>query len=182
MISTTRQEMTSDELKDLYNNFRHCPSLDHLTNAEYITHLSEPRYAVVLSLIKTVSFDIIRYILQYTKSEKDTNLTERTLRRLTRSIIHGDVVTFGHIYSTEYMVPNIINWFEYDYDNDSLWGFEPVCDCPQTNLIHINRHTYIRPCTCAVGKRYLAHLLVREEGFDNAQSQQMIDYITQSEL
>ena len=181
MATRMATHMTHQQLKDFYNNCRHDPLLDYLTNAEYLTHISEPRYAIILALIKTVSYDILRYILQYT-SEPETNLSERTTRRLARSISNGNFTNFKFIYDNEYMKPTIMDWFEFDEPvYDSVGNFYALCNCITCDPIRINRYISVQPCSCENGKQYLAFKLVQcEFPKYNSPEQQMLNYIIAS--
>ncbi len=142
----------------------HDPSLDSLTNAEYITHMAEPSYTVVVSLIKVVPPDCIREILQYIfYKDFASDLSARTVHRLNQSIIDKDFTRFKFIYDNEYMKPMISNWFEYD-DSPHYheWNFYPLCDCFD-DLTKIHRHLFVNRCFCTYGKRYLACKMVNEE-------------------
>lgn len=138
-------------------------SLDHLTNAEYITHQSEPRYKVVVLLVPILSADIIRCILEYIYFDNQ-DLSERTIRRLETSIKEGNFEKFKFIYDHEYMKPTISNWFEYEEEwFDSVWNFYTLCscwcrskECKQCDPIRIHRNLYVLQCGCPNGKRYLA--------------------------
>ena len=77
---------------------------DHLTNAEYITHISEPYYVAVVLFVRTLSEDIIRYIFAYFKKES-FDLSPRTIRRLKTSISAGNFENFKTIY--DYSLSNI---------------------------------------------------------------------------
>lgn len=142
----------------------HDPSLDSLTNAEYTTHIAEPSYAVVVSLIKILPHDCIREILQYmVYIGVDSNLSARTVRRLNQSVTDNDFTRFKFIYDNEYMTPTISNWFEYD-DSPHYheWNFYCLCDCFDS-LTKIHRHLFVNRCFCGHGKRYLAYKMVDEE-------------------
>jgi len=147
--------MNEEKLKDMYIGCIHDPTLDHLTNSEYLTLISEPQYTVVISLIGSLTTVIIRYILTFITNR--INLSERTVRRLNASITHGNLDEFKFIYNYEYMQSRIINWFEFDeplYDLD--WNFYPLCECWGIEPIKINRCLYVLPCRCSDGKRYIA--------------------------
>ena len=143
--------------------------LDYLTNAEYLTHIAEPSYSVIISLINTVSQDIIRYILQYMFSNRESlDLSERTFRRLRTSIIDGNFEKFQFIFKNEYMQPNIHNWFEYDEESQGReWNFYPLCLCAHDcEPMKVHRHLYIHDCSCENGKRYLAFKLIYAEAYE----------------
>jgi hypothetical protein len=145
--------------------------LDCLTNAEYLTHISEPSYTVIISLQNIMSQDIIRYILQYMYSNRESiDLSERTFRRLRTSIINGNFENFQFIFKTEYMQPNIQNWFEYDEESQGReWNFYPLCVCicaTDCEPMKVHRHLYVHDCRCENGKRYLAFKLIYAEAYE----------------
>jgi hypothetical protein len=172
--------------------------LDCLTNAEYLTHISEPSYSVIISLQNIVSQDIIRYILQYMYSNRESiDLSERTFRRLRTSIIDGNFEKFQFIFKNEYMQSNIHNWFEYDEESQGReWNFYPLCLCnTDCEPMKVHRHLYIHDCRCENGKRYLAFKLIYAEAYEiltisklkssksnhkNNKFQQIADYIIES--
>ena len=146
-------------------------NLDCLTNAEYLTHIAEPSYSVIISLINTLSQDIIRYILQYMYSNRESiDLSERTFRRLRTSIIDGNFEKFQFIFKNEYMQPNIQNWFEYDEESQGReWNFYPLCVCicaTDCEPMKVGRHLYVHDCRCENGKRYLAFKLIYAEAYE----------------
>jgi hypothetical protein len=135
---------------------------DHLTNATYCALICEPQYAALIALIDHLSIDTIRLILSFTAPPID--LSERTVRRLQKSIINGDFNTFKFIYDHEYMQPNILDWFEYDEILcDSVWNFYTLCECPTCEPTKIHRDLYVQPCMCLNGKRYIAFKFAYDE-------------------
>lgn len=182
-----------DLLKYMYNeehNF-HDPSLDTLTNAEYITHMAQPSYAVVVSLIKILPHDCIREILQYMVYKGFTgDLSARTARRLYKSILDQDFSRFKFIYDKEYMQYNISNWFEFDDESPGYkWNFYSLCRCVKEEPIKIHRHLYVHRCHCLNGKRYLASIMVEDlttetpsllQCNQSGKNKQIEDYIIES--
>ena len=139
---------------------------DHLTNAEYITHISEPYYVAVVLFVRTLSEDIIRYIFAYFKKES-FDLSPRTIRRLKTSISAGNFENFKTIYDTEYMMWFISDYFEYGEDCCNYeWNFYSLCSCTMCNPIKVHSHLYIEQCECADGKRYLAFKMIYREAYE----------------
>ena len=73
--------------------------LDYLTNAEYMTLISEPQYTALISLMGPLSIDTIRHILSFIPTSVD--LSKRTVRRLTTAIKECNVDAFKFIYDHE---------------------------------------------------------------------------------
>jgi len=144
---------------------------DMLSNTEYITHIFEPQYTVVVSLVRILSEDILRYILQYFK--KNYDLSSRTIRRLRANILDGNFEKFKFIYD-EYMQYGITNFFEYEEEyRNYAWNFYSLCDCWCNNNdctlcdpIKMHRGVYIQQCGCANGKRYLAFKMIYSEAYE----------------
>ena len=142
--------------------------LDYLTNAEFMTLISEPQYAALISLMGPLSIDTIRHILTFIPTSVD--LSKRTVRRLTSAIKECNVDAFKFIYDHEYM-----NHF--------------ICNCAKCEPIKIHRQLYVQPCTCLNGKRYLAFLTAYNTTYDFiinptnksiVKYRQMLDYIIES--
>jgi hypothetical protein len=162
--------------------------LDCLTNAEFMTLISEPQYTALISLMGPLSIDTIRHILTFIPISVD--LSKRTVRRLTTAIKECNVDAFKFIYDHEYMNHFICNWFEYDeLLDDCVWNFYPICECAKCEPIKIHRQLYVQPCTCLNGKRYLAFLTAYNTTYDFiinptkksiVKYRQMLDYIIES--
>ena len=134
-----------------------------LSNTEYITHIFEPQYTIVVSLVRILSEDIIRYILKYLK--KNYDLSARTICRLRASILDGNFENFKFIYD-EYMQCGITNFFEYEEEyRNYVWNFYSLCDC-WCDPIKMYRGVYIQQCGCANGKRYLAFKMIYSEAYE----------------
>jgi hypothetical protein len=165
-----------------YFDLYHPDRLDYLSNAEYKTLLAEPTYTLLVVLYKILPKDMIRLINQYNPSQIPVDFTDRTIRRLDKSIEAGQFKEFQSIYDKEYMCnPLISNFFEYfdgsrypvyfnHYDlctcrqnccnNDYFDNFSGNLPCNLCEPKMISRNFYIRECKCQNGKRFLAFQMV----------------------
>lgn len=164
---------TVDQKKDLYIDYKNVSDilLDEMTNAEYLTYTAEASYTAIVLLTKVLSQDLIKYIFKYTFYRNyASELSERTIRRLTNAIEICDLPKFKFIYDVEYMQYYIFNWFEYD---DETPGYKRnlyslcTCSCFEKEPIKIHRHLYIQQCFCENGKRYQAFNLICNIASDN---------------
>jgi hypothetical protein len=169
---------------------------DCLTNKEYKTHIFEEHYVVIVSLIRILSVDIIRFLLKYFNKNFYFNLSARTIRRLRTNILEGNFENFKIIYD-EYMQDGITGLFEYGEEGHNyMWNFYLLCECDDW-CEKIYRDVYIQRCCCVNGKRYIAFKMIYEEAYEfitihksnksnkkkfqcNNNYQQIVDYIIDS--
>lgn len=175
---------------------------DSLSNIEYTKLISEKKYVAVLHLIKVLPQSLVQFVLEYIREKID--LSGRTLRRLQKSIDEGIVADFKYIYDEEYMSPKIVDFFEFGEESqENPWHFYTLCKCRTCGCTkredfcylcepdRFCKYCYIRGCTCADGKRYLAFWMIYSVAYEIIQIkntkkkrplnyQQMIDHVIAS--
>jgi hypothetical protein len=78
--------------------------------------------------------------------------------RLHESVCKNDFNKFKKIYETEYMNPDIVDFFKFEKETDA--AKYSGCTCAKGTVQRIHPDMYVRPCNCINGKRYLAYLCV----------------------
>jgi len=172
------------ELTRFNENFRiyqdnEVDELDYLTNAEYKTIKSQPKYDLIVLLYYILPKEILQIIIQF--SFHKINLNNRTIRRLNNSIKNLLFNEFKFIYDFEYITDhNIMNFFEFidligiiDVDDPSYifkWNMYNFCNCRSCCVGNkycnecrpkkLSRKYNIKSCNCQNGKRYLAFFTI----------------------
>jgi hypothetical protein len=93
----------------------------------------------------------------------------QTVMRMQVCIYANDFEGFKKIYEEEYISnPEICDFFKFDEEEHNWWvNTYSLCECANKadEPDRIHRHMYVRPCSCANGKRYLAYLCAFNASF-----------------